>query len=66
VTVAEVGAAIASFASLPASSAARHPISATTDRLHARGDGSFVPAAYLHLWTQETIGLVGGAPPTGT
>jgi hypothetical protein len=32
---------------------------------HARGDGSYVPAAYLHLWTQGTIGLVGGGCTDG-
>jgi hypothetical protein len=32
---------------------------------HARGDGSFMPAAYLHLWTRETIGLVGGGCTDG-
>lgn len=30
-----------------------------------RGDGSFVPASYLHLWTQGTIGLVGGGCTDG-
>lgn len=32
---------------------------------HARADGSYVPAAYLHLWTRETIGLVGGGCTDG-
>ena len=32
---------------------------------HARADGSFIPAAYLHLWTQGTIGLVGGGCTDG-
>ena len=32
---------------------------------YERGDGSFVPAAYLHLWTQQTIGLVGGGCTDG-
>ena len=32
---------------------------------HARGDGSYVPAAYLHLWTQGTIGLIGGGCTDG-
>lgn len=32
---------------------------------YARGDGAFVPAAYLHLWTQGTIGLVGGGCTDG-
>ena len=32
---------------------------------HARADGSYVPAAYLHLWTQGTIGLVGGGCTDG-
>ena len=32
---------------------------------HARGDGSLMPAAYLHLWTQATIGLVGGGCTDG-
>jgi hypothetical protein len=30
-----------------------------------RGDGSFLPASYLHLWTQGTIGLVGGGCTDG-
>jgi hypothetical protein len=33
---------------------------------YARPDGAFVPAAYLHLWTQETIGLVGGGCTDGS
>ena len=32
---------------------------------HARDDGSYVPAAYLHLWTQGAIGLVGGGCTDG-
>jgi hypothetical protein len=32
---------------------------------HARADGAFAPAAYLHLWTQSTIGLVGGGCTDG-
>jgi hypothetical protein len=32
---------------------------------HRRPDGSFVPAAYLHLWIQETIGLIGGGCTDG-
>ena len=32
---------------------------------HARSDGSYVPAAYLHLWKQGTIGLVGGGCTDG-
>ena len=32
---------------------------------HARQDGAFIPAAYLHLWTQQTIGLVGGGCTDG-
>jgi hypothetical protein len=32
---------------------------------HAPGDGSFVPAAYLHLWTKATIGFVGGGCTDG-
>ncbi len=32
---------------------------------HARADGSYAPAAYLHLWTQGTIGLVGGGCTDG-
>jgi hypothetical protein len=32
---------------------------------HARDDGSFSPAAYLHLWKQQTIGLVGGGCTDG-
>ena len=32
---------------------------------HARADGSYAPAAYLHLWTQDTIGLVGGGCTDG-
>ena len=32
---------------------------------HARADGSFIPAGYLHLWTQGTIGLVGGGCTDG-
>ena len=32
---------------------------------HARGDGSYLPVAYLHLWTQGTIGLVGGGCTDG-
>ena len=32
---------------------------------YRRGDGSFLPAAYLHLWTQGTIGLVGGGCTDG-
>jgi hypothetical protein len=32
---------------------------------HMRGDGSYVPAAYLHLWKQGTIGLVGGGCTDG-
>lgn len=31
-----------------------------------RGDGSFLPVSYLHLWTQGTIGLVGGGCTDGT
>jgi len=32
---------------------------------YARGDGAFLPASYLHLWTQGTIGLVGGGCTDG-
>lgn len=32
---------------------------------YARGDGTFLPASYLHLWTQGTIGLVGGGCTDG-
>lgn len=32
---------------------------------HARPDGSYIPAAYLHLWKQGTIGLVGGGCTDG-
>lgn len=32
---------------------------------HARDDGAFAPAAYLHLWTQGSIGLVGGGCTDG-
>jgi hypothetical protein len=32
---------------------------------HARGDGTLAPASYLHLWTQGTIGLVGGGCTDG-
>ena len=32
---------------------------------HARADGAFAPAAYLHLWTQGAIGLVGGGCTDG-
>ena len=32
---------------------------------HARPDGAYAPAAYLHLWTQGTIGLVGGGCTDG-
>src|SRR5688572_90483 len=32
---------------------------------HVRPDGSYAPAAYLHLWTQGTIGLVGGGCTDG-
>lgn len=32
---------------------------------HVRGDGACVPVAYLHLWTQGSIGLVGGGCTDG-
>ncbi len=32
---------------------------------HVRADGSLAVAAYLHLWTQGTIGLVGGGCTDG-
>jgi hypothetical protein len=32
---------------------------------YRRSDGSYVPTAYLHLWTQETIGLIGGGCTDG-
>lgn len=32
---------------------------------YKRRDGAFAPAAYLHLWTQGTIGLVGGGCTDG-
>lgn len=32
---------------------------------YRRPDGAFVPAAYLHLWTQQTIGLIGGGCTDG-
>lgn len=32
---------------------------------HARPDRTFAPAAYLHLWTQGRIGLVGGGCTDG-
>lgn len=32
---------------------------------YARPDGAYHPAAYLHLWTQGTIGLVGGGCTDG-
>src|SRR6188768_1629535 len=32
---------------------------------HARPDGSYLPAAYLHLWKQGPIGLVGGGCTDG-
>ena len=32
---------------------------------HARADGTYACAAYLHLWTQGTIGLVGGGCTDG-
>ena len=32
---------------------------------YKRDDGAYMPAAYLHLWTQGTIGLVGGGCTDG-
>jgi hypothetical protein len=32
---------------------------------YRRPDGAFLPAAYLHLWTRETLGFVGGGCTDG-